>query len=134
MIRRIAALLALGIAGTAASAATVSSFMVTNNDVPVPHPAQNYRGSSATFYTLGPQGAVSDKTVVLTGGDGIAGGSFSFARIAIVPQGADVCVFVSDAATNDIASISATTRTLLGNYFATTSDSGGTNGIGLVAN
>src|ERR1700733_8317833 len=134
MMRRIAAFLILGAAGAAASAASVGSFIVTNNDVPIPHPAQRYPGSSATFYSLGPQGNLSNRSVVYTGGDGIAGGSFSYARIAIVPQGADVCVFISDAATNEIASISATTRTLLGNYFAAASDSGGTNGIGLVAN
>jgi 6-phosphogluconolactonase (cycloisomerase 2 family) len=134
MIRRIAAFLLMGVAATIASGASVGSFIVTNNDVPIPHPAQRYPGSSATFYSLGPQGTLTNRSVVYTGGDGIAGGSFSYSRIAIVPQGADVCVFVSDAATNDIASISATSRAVIGNYLATASDSGGSNGIGLVAN
>lgn len=134
MNRAIGALALAALLGAGVSAAGVGNFLVTNNDVPPPNPPKNYRGSSVTFYTLGAKGALSEKSVVLSGGNGIAGGAFSYSRLAIVPQGEDVCVFVSDAGTSDIAGFSATTRTLMGNFTASTSDLGGTNGIGLAAN
>jgi hypothetical protein len=123
-----------GILWTSASATTVPSFLVTNNDLPLPNPATSYRGSTATFYTVGSQGVVSDKTVVLTGGDGIGGGSFALSRIALVTQGAEVCVFVSNALSANIAALSATTRTLVGDFQTSSNDTGSSNGIGLAAN
>lgn len=126
--------LLMGALCAGASASAVSNFLVTNNDVPEPNPPQNYKGSTATFYTLGLEGNLSDKTVVLTGGDGIAGGFFAASRVAIVPLANDVCVFVSNAASNNIAGISGTTRTLTGDYSASADDEGGANGIGLAAN
>lgn len=136
MIRRkITALLAtLGIVGPSAAWPAVGSFLVTNNDVPIPHPAQSYRGSSTTFYTLGADGTVSDKAVVLSKGDGIGGGSFSLSRLALVPQAGDVCVFASNAKTEDISALSAATRTLKGVFSASLADTGSMNGVGLVAN
>jgi hypothetical protein len=111
----------------------VGSFLVTNNDVPLPFPRLSYKGSTLTFYSIGPNGAFSAKSVVLTGGDGIGGGSFAAARVAVVPEGADVCVFASDAGTSDIAGISAATHTLTGNFVGSSTDTGAANGIGLAA-
>lgn len=123
----------LAIVGPGAGWAAVGSFLVANNDVPIPHPAQSYRGSTTTFYTLGSDGTVSDKTVVLTKGDGIGGGSFSLARLALVPQAGDVCVFGSNAKTENISALSAATRTVKGVFSASLNDTGSMNGIGLVA-
>jgi hypothetical protein len=53
--------------------------------------------------------------VVSTGGDGVGGGFFAASRLAIVPQGDDVCVFASNAGSSDIAGISAATHTVTGN-------------------
>jgi hypothetical protein len=127
------ALVALvGVAATAA--ASVGNFLVTNNDVPQPNPPKNYRGSTVTFYSIGAQGALTNRTVRAAGGDGIAGGTFAYTRVVTVAQGADVCVFSSNAGTADIAAFSAATRTLLNNYLPSESDAGASNGIGLAAN
>ena len=116
-------------AGTAASAASsVGSFLVTNNDVSTGF------GSTASFYSIGANGSVSNKTVVSTNGIGIGGGFFAASRIAIVPQSPDVCVFASNAGSANIAGISAATHTLTGNFPASSGDIGNGNGIGLAAN
>jgi hypothetical protein len=115
-------------AGTAVSAASsVGSFLVTNNDVSTGF------GSTATFYSIGANGGLTNRTVVATDGVGVAGGDFAYSRVAIVPQGQDVCVFVSNAASANIAAISAATHTLKGNFSGSSTDSGTSNGIGLVA-
>jgi hypothetical protein len=118
----------------ASAASSVGSFLVTNNDVALPDPAFSYRGSTVSFYSIGPTGVPGDKIVVLTGGDGVGGGFFASSRVAIVPEGKQVCVFASNAGTNDIAGISAATHTLTGNFLGSSTDSGSANGIGLVAN
>jgi len=114
--------------GMASAGSTVGSFLVTNNDVSTGF------GSTATFYSIGANGAVSDKTVVSTNGIGIAGGFFAASRVAVVPQGSDVCVFASNAASADIAGISAGSHTLTGDFPASSTDTGSGNGVGLAAN
>jgi hypothetical protein len=117
------------------AASPVGSFLVTNNDVPKSNPPVGPPGSTATFYALGSNGAVTGKTVVSTGGVGVGGGDFAYSRIAIVPQGANICVFVSNAApTPNIAGINAATFTVTGNFAASSTDAATANGIGLVAN
>jgi hypothetical protein len=123
------------LACTAASAASsVGSFLVTNNDVPLPNPPMSYSGSTVSFYSIGANGSLGDRVVVATGGDGVDGGFFASSRVAIVPQGEDVCVFASNAATADIAGISATAHAVTGNYSGSATDAGTANGIGLAAN
>jgi hypothetical protein len=117
------------------AASPVGSFLVTNNDVPKANPPVGTAGSTATFYALGSDGAVTGMTVVATGGIGVGGGDFAYSRIAIVPQGDDVCVFASNAApTANIAGISATSLTVTGNFAASSTDTATANGIGLAAN
>jgi hypothetical protein len=106
--------------------------MVANNDVPVPNPAIDYLGNTVTFYALDSSGSVAGKTIVRTGGTGIAGGAFASQRIAVVPQGTGVCVFASNAGTNTITGIGAD-YSVTGNFFASASDDGTANGIGLIA-
>jgi len=132
-IRRIALFLAAFSSASALATSSVGNFLVTNNDVPLPFPALSYRGSAVTFYSIAPNGAVDGKSVVSTGGDGIGGGSFASSRVAVVPQGADVCVFASNAATSDIAGISAETHSVTGNFLGSSTDTGAANGIGLAA-
>lgn len=132
-IRRISLFLTAFSSTAALAASPVGSFLVTNNDVPLPFPALSYRGSTVTFYSIGANGAVDGKSIVATGGDGIGGGSFAASRVALVPQGNDVCVFASDAGTSDIAGISAETHTLAGNFKGSATDAGTANGIGLAA-
>jgi len=128
-------LFSIALACTAASAASsVGSFLVTTNDVPLPNPPMSYPGSTVSFYLIAANGTLGDKIVVATGGDGIGGGFFASSRVAIVPQGEDVCVFASNAATADIAGVSAKTHALTGDFAGSATDSGTANGIGLAAN
>ncbi len=118
----------------ASSAGSVGNFLATNNDVPLFNPPQGPAGSTVTFYSIEPNGALDNKVVIPTGGVGIAGGFFASSRIAIVPQGNDVCVFASNAASGDISGISAGTFTVTGTFLASLSDTASANGIGLAAN
>src|ERR1700722_15035796 len=129
-----AVLVVTGWACTSAGAASsVGSFLVANNDVPLPNPPMSYSGSTVSFYSIGANGTLGEKNVVATGGDGVGGGSFAAARIVVVPQADDVCVFASDAATADIAGISAKTHQLTGNFVGSSTDSATANGMGLAA-
>lgn len=116
------------------SASSVGSFLVTNNDVPLFNPPQGPAGSTVSFYSIESSGALDNKVVIPTGGVGIAGGFFASSRIAIVPQGNEVCVFASNAASGDISGINAGTLTVTGTFLASLSDTATTNGIGLAAN
>ncbi|MGC9951107.1 MAG: beta-propeller fold lactonase family protein [Bryobacteraceae bacterium] len=104
------------------------SFLVTNDDLA--HPFEN----TATFYAVNADGTLGGKTSVTTGGGGIGGGFFAAARAIALPNGADACVYVSNAWDGDIAAIAAKTRTLTGTFYGSATDSGTTNGIGLAAN
>jgi hypothetical protein len=118
----------------ASSASSVGSFLATNDDVPLFNPPQGPSGSTVTFYSIESNGGLDNKVVVPTGGVGIAGGYFAAARIAIVPQGSDVCVFASNAASGNISGISAATLTVTGTFLGSFSDTATANGIGLAAN
>jgi hypothetical protein len=87
------------------------SFLVTNDDLA--HPFEN----TATFYAVNADGTLGGKTSVTTGGGGIGGGFFAAARAIALPNGADACVYVSNAWDGDIAAIAAKTRTLTGTFF-----------------
>jgi hypothetical protein len=73
-------ILACVVVAAAASAATgVGSFLVTNNDATQSVlPPDAFTGNTATFYSIGPNGAVSDRTVIATGGLGVGGGGRHF--------------------------------------------------------
>jgi 6-phosphogluconolactonase (cycloisomerase 2 family) len=107
---------------------SLGSFVVANDDVPPPF------ASTATFHAVNADGTLGAKTSVGTGGNGIAGGFFAAARVIAMPNGADACVYVSNAGTGDIAGIDALTHTVTGNFFGSATDSGISNGIGLAAN
>ena len=75
-------LVASSVSLAVSAASGAQSVIVANNDVPVPNPAFNYLGNTVTFYSLDPSGSVAGKTIVRTGGTGIAGGTFA-ARVRI---------------------------------------------------
>jgi hypothetical protein len=118
----------------ACSAGAVERFLVTNNDVPLPNPPTLYVGNTVSFYSIDAEGRVGKRSVVDTAGVGIGGGSFAAARIALFAQGADVCVFASNAGTDDITGIRASDHRVSGVFLPSASDSGSSNGIGLAAN
>lgn len=132
-IRKVVLVLTAAGCTSAAAASGIGSFLVANDDVPLPNPPTSYSGSTLTFYAIGANGAVGEKNVVATGGDGVGGGSFAANRVVIVPQGDEVCVFAANAATAEIAGISARTHALTGNFPGSSTDSATANGIGLAA-
>jgi hypothetical protein len=77
---------------------------------------------------------LTEQNPVLTGGMGIEGGFFGTTRLNSVPSTTAPCLYVSDAMTNDIATISLPGQQLVGNFFASQADDGSANGISLAVN
>jgi len=89
--------------------------------------------NAATFYqAAGTQ--LTYQNDVYTGGFGIQGGFFGTSRVNSVASLTAPCVYVSDAGTNDIASISLATQQQVGTFLGSTNDNGSANGIGLAVN
>ena len=107
---------------TATSFAQVTRYVVTDDD--------NF-SNSATFYTIGAGGALTQSTVVPTGGAGLGGGYFSTPRVNVVR--ANGCIYVANNADNPgtIAGIVESTQTLAGTFPGSAGDNGGSYGIGI---
>jgi len=71
---------------------------------------------------------------VSTGGHGIQGGFFGSAFVSSVPSITAPCIYVSDAGSNDVASIALPSQQLVGTFSGSQSDNGSSNGIGLAVN
>ena len=90
--------------------------------------------SNATAFYLSSGTQLTYQGVASTGGYGIQGGFFGTSRVNSAPSLSAPCLYVSDAFSNDIASISMPTEQPAGTFFGSASDNGGTNGIGLAVN
>ncbi|HTQ58168.1 MAG TPA: hypothetical protein VMI94_27075 [Bryobacteraceae bacterium] len=90
--------------------------------------------NAATFFPINSDGSLGAGTSVVTGGIGTLGGFFAAARVMVVPNGSDACVFAADGGSFDIAGIDAATQSVTGLYRGGPTDSGAANGIGLAAN
>jgi 6-phosphogluconolactonase (cycloisomerase 2 family) len=105
-------------------------YVVTNDDGTL--------HSSISFYVAGgTQGAptLTFQNSVSTGtGLGIGGGFFGTPRLTMLPSSSGQCLYASDAGTGDIAAFNIQSQQLVGNYTASGTDSGTTNGIGIVMN
>jgi 6-phosphogluconolactonase (cycloisomerase 2 family) len=112
-----------------AAGASAPQYVITNDDN-----AGNFFPNSVSFYTVGSNGSLTLAQQVLTQGYGIAGGYFPATRIKALNSGSNQCLFASDAATADIASINVTTLTTVGNATGSQTDTGTSNGIGLALN
>jgi 6-phosphogluconolactonase (cycloisomerase 2 family) len=109
------------------TAAQASISVVVNQDIAFPTPnAISLLMASGTQLTY--------LTDVPTGGYGIQGGFFGTSRVNSVPSLSAPCLYVSDAGSNDIASISLSTQQLIGNFLGSQTDDGSSNGIGLAVN
>lgn len=106
--------------------ATTPSYIVTNDD--------NVTANTATFYTIGLGGKLIKKIAVKTGGTGLSTGYFASARVNLLHNTTQSCVYVSDAGTNDIAAINETTLKRVGTFKASHGDDGKLAGIGLASN
>jgi 6-phosphogluconolactonase (cycloisomerase 2 family) len=101
--------------------------VVINQDIAFP--IQNQIG----FYLAGGT-QLTLQSNVSTGGYGIVGGFFGTSRVSSIPSISAPCVYVSDAASNDIASISLQSQQVVGNFSGSQTDDGSANGIGLAVN
>jgi hypothetical protein len=106
-------------------------YVITNDDVPT------IGGNSATIYQIGARGALTQITVIKTGGTGIGGGDYSTARVNTLRSQTQDCAYVSDAlgpngkAPGDVAAINMKTLKLAGAFPGSTSDVGNIIGVGL---
>ena len=106
-------------------AATKPHYVMTNDDVPANLP------SSVTFYTIHPDGTLTKKAKVGTGGNGAAAGYFGTQRVTVLNDGSNECVYASNAESGDIVGISVTALRREGLARASKTDNGIANGIGL---
>ena len=122
-----AALAMLAIAALAADTSVQGHFLVANDDTATVFPP-----STVSFYAIAADGTLGGPTRVSTNGNGIAGGYFGAVRVFVAPQGPDVCVYASNAQSENIAGIDARTRKLAGVFRGSRADNRlARNGIGL---
>jgi hypothetical protein len=115
------ALIALCAVSLVATAQT--RYVVTNDD--------QSSGNTATIYKAGGPAGLTQVKVVSTGGTGLGGGYFATGRVGVQHDGAGQCFYISNAGSNNITSISAATLNNVGTFSGSSSDSGGSLGIGL---
>jgi len=104
-------------------------YVVTNDDAG--------GANTATLYTVSgsPTSPVlTQKKVITTGGKGLGGGYFAATGITFVNDGREQCIFVADSGSSDVAGIVANTQQVSGRFKGSRGDSGGLNGVTLVAN
>ncbi len=106
--------------------AATQAYVVTNDD----NPAAN----TATFYSMEAGGKLARTAVVKTGGTGIGTGYFASARVSLLHNKTQSCVYVSDAGSRDVAAIDETTLKRVGTFKASAKDDGHLFGIGMAAN
>ena len=102
-------------------------YVITNEDLTFPF--QN----EISFY-LASNTQLTVQNILPTGGYGIQGGFFGTSRLNTVPSISAPCLYVSNAQSNDIASISMPSQQLVGNFSGGRGDDGSLNGIGLAVN
>jgi len=127
MTRSFKSLTLLGVVVVFAIAASAQKkYLVTNDD--------NSTANTATFYTIGAGGALTQVKEVKTGGTGLGGGYFASPRVGVLHDKIQSCVYISDAGSGDVAAISEATLKLVGKFKAGAKDAGTFDGVGLAAN
>jgi hypothetical protein len=101
-------------------------YVVTNDD--------NVAANTATFYTLGAGGKLTRKATVKTGGTGLGTGYFASARVNLLHNKTQSCVYVSDAGTGDVAAINEISLRRVGTFKGSRQDDGRLSGIGMASN
>lgn len=128
MMLRTALLVVVCSAAAVCADTTVGSFVVSNDDLGPPFP------NTLTFFGMNADGTLGAPLSVDIGGNGIGGGFFAAKRVIVVPNAGGACVFASNGMDADIVGVDAGTHAVTGAFYGSPSDSGTTNGIGLVAN
>ena len=126
----VAALTLLGVVAWAEDSSEPLRLLVANDDSSASFPP-----STVSFYAIGADGSLTNRGSISTGGNGIAGGFFGIDRILVVDSGGpDVCVYASNAQSENVAGIDARTRKLTGVFRGSRADNKlARDGIGLAA-
>ena len=113
------------VAFCAASTFAATKYVVTNDDNP--------NGNTATFYTVGAGGKLTLKKTVSTGGTGLGGGYFATARVNVSHSKTQPCVYVSNAASDNVSAINEETLKKTGPFKAGPNDHGTAGGIAVIS-
>jgi len=113
----------------ATAADSTPHYLITNDDA-----AGTQVVNTATFYTIGVGGSLTQQAVVQTAGSGIASGFFGSTKVALLHSSKQDCAFLSNAGTGTVASIAISTESLTGIASGSTGDAGTSNGISLATN
>lgn len=108
--------------------AATGSYLITNDDLP------GELASSGTLFTIGTGGALSDPSRISLGGPGIGGGYFNANRVSVLNNPTNPCAYLSLAGASEISVVDINSQENVGNVAGSATDSGKTNGIGLVNN
>lgn len=102
-------------------------YVVTNDDAAFPFP------NGVSFFSEAASGLLTFQQQVNTGGYGINGGYFGESRLAVANDGQENCVFSSQASSGNIVGVIVSSFSVGGVAFGSTTDTGLSNGIGLLA-
>ena len=110
---------------TVGFSAQASDFLLTNDDgVP----------NGVSVFIIAPDGSLTLQGQITLPGYGMSGGYFGLDRLAVLNSASNQCIFASEAYTGDIASVAVANGDVVGTFIGSPSDTGVSNGIGLVAN
>jgi len=121
----VSAIVTFCIAGNLSFAQT--RYVVTNDDIGFPLP------NGVSFFSVGANGTLTFQAQVNTHSWGIGGGFFGANRVLSISDGEQPCVYIPQARSGSIAGVAVNTMTLGGVASGSFTDSGQSNGIGLVA-
>jgi len=102
-------------------------YVVANDDAAFPFP------NGVSFFSEAASGLLTFQQQVNTGGYGISGGYFGENRLAVANDGQENCVFSSQASSGSIVGVIVSSFSVGGVAFGSTTDTGLSNGIGLLA-
>jgi len=113
-------------AGSLAST-SATSYLITNDDLPPKTAA-----TAGTVFTIASDGTPQNPFKVTLGGSGAGGGYFSSGRVTVLQGSA--CAYLSLSGAGEIGGVDIQGMQDIGNFSASSTDSGLDNGIGLVNN
>ncbi|HVN22321.1 MAG TPA: hypothetical protein VMU05_26270 [Dongiaceae bacterium] len=111
----------------AAPVPPATTYLITNDDLPPKTAA-----TSGSVFTIASDGTPQSPVKVTLGGSGSAGGYFSAARVSVLQSSS--CAYLTLSGAGEIGGVDLTTLQDVGNFLASSTDSGLANGIGLVNN
>ena len=117
------------VSGASGDTGAPARFLAANDDTSTPFPP-----STVSFYAIHGDGSLAPPERVSTEGNGVAGGYFGIDRLLVAANGAESCVFASNAQSESIAAFDAVTHQLTGAFRGSHEDTSlARDGIGLAA-